>query len=116
MNSDRVQLFHEHILVKEPGTSKETPWHQDNPYYFITGNQTISFWTPMEYVSSASLRCVASSHKWEKPVLPTKWLNETSFYEKTEGFRAVPDPGDAVAFHFITLHGVLEGIKVKIDE
>ena len=87
MNSDRVQLFHEHILVKEPGTSKETPWHQDNPYYFITGNQTISFWTPMEYVSSASLRCVAGSHKWEKPILPTTWLNETNFYEKIEGFR-----------------------------
>ena len=32
MGSDNVQLFHEHVLVKEPGTSKQTPWHQDSPY------------------------------------------------------------------------------------
>ena len=25
MRSDRVQLFHDHVLVKEPGTSKPTP-------------------------------------------------------------------------------------------
>lgn len=25
MSSNRVQMFHEHILIKEPGTSKPTP-------------------------------------------------------------------------------------------
>ena len=119
MKSKRVQLFHEHVLVKEPGTSKETPWHQDSPYYFIEGSQTISFWTPMEPVTSATLRCVAGSHKWKKPVLPTKWLNDDNFYKSTDGFSAVPnpdldrmnikewnlEPGDAVAFDFKTLHG-----------
>ncbi len=29
MGSSRVQMFHDHVLVKEPGTSKPTPWHQD---------------------------------------------------------------------------------------
>ena len=29
MGSNTVQLFHEHVLVKEPGTSKPTPWHSD---------------------------------------------------------------------------------------
>jgi len=119
MNSKRVQLFHEHILVKEPGTAKETPWHQDSPYYFIEGRQTVSFWTPMEPVTSATLRCVAGSHKWKKPVLPIKWLNEDTFYQNNTGFRPVPkpdsdqmnikewklNPGDAVAFDFKTLHG-----------
>ena len=37
MASNTVQLFHEHVLVKEPGTSKATPWHQDSPYYFVEG-------------------------------------------------------------------------------
>ena len=32
MASDTVQVFHDHVLVKEPGTSKATPWHQDGPY------------------------------------------------------------------------------------
>jgi len=35
MGCDRVQMFHDHVLVKEPGTSKPTPWHQDAPYYFV---------------------------------------------------------------------------------
>lgn len=27
----RVQMFHDHVPVKEPGTSKPAPWHQDGP-------------------------------------------------------------------------------------
>ncbi len=119
MRSPRVQLFHDHVLVKEPGTTKPTPWHQDGPYYFVEGQQTVSFWSPLDPVSEASLRCVAGSHLWEKPVLPTRWLAETAFYPNPELYRPVPDPdaegmpvrewtmepGDAVAFNFRTLHG-----------
>ena len=31
MQSKKVQVFHDHVLVKEPGTAKKTPWHQDGP-------------------------------------------------------------------------------------
>ncbi len=119
MISDRVQMFHDHVLVKEPGTSKPTPWHQDGPYYFVEGRQTVSLWSPMDAVKDASLRCVSGSHGWAKPVLPTRWLAETSFYPDEEKYMPVPDPdvegmeiqewemapGDAVAFNFDTLHG-----------
>lgn len=119
MASDRVQMFHDHVLVKEPGTSKPTPWHQDGPYYFVEGQQTVSFWSPLDPVREASLRCVAGSHRWEKEVLPTRWLAETSFYPDSEKYMPVPDPdaegmpvrewqmepGDAVAFNYRTLHG-----------
>jgi len=121
MRSQRTQLFHDHILVKEPGTSKSTPWHQDSPYYFVDGGQTVSFWSPMEPVKEASLRCVAGSHLWNKPVLPTRWLSESDFYPDSDQYMPVPDPdsdlrkfrilewdmqaGDAVAFDFKTLHG-----------
>jgi ectoine hydroxylase-related dioxygenase (phytanoyl-CoA dioxygenase family) len=47
MRSKQVQVFHDHVLVKEPGTSKATPRHQDSPYYFIEGQQNINFWTPL---------------------------------------------------------------------
>ncbi len=119
MGSDRVQMFHDHVLVKEPGTSKATPWHQDAPYYFVDGQQTVSFWVPLDPVKEASLRCVKGSHLWPKPVLPTRWLNEDKFYPDEEAYIPVPDPdaeamdvlewemepGDAVAFNFKTLHG-----------
>jgi len=119
MRSDTVQVFHDHVLVKEPGTSKTTPWHQDAPYYFVEGRQTISFWSPVDPVTDATLRCVAGSHLWEKQVLPTRWLSEDSFYPDQDTYQPVPDPdaqgmnilewpmepGDAVAFNFGTLHG-----------
>ena len=119
MQSKKVQMFHDHVLVKEPGTSKPTPWHQDSPYYFVEGEQTISFWCPVDPVKEASLRCVAGSHDWKKPVLPTRWLSEEEFYPDEDAYMPVPDPdaenmnilewemqpGDAVAFNFKTLHG-----------
>ncbi|WP_299191507.1 phytanoyl-CoA dioxygenase family protein [uncultured Litoreibacter sp.] len=119
MGSDTAQLFHDHVLVKEPGTSKPTPWHSDGPYYFVQGRQNVSFWAPVDPVREASLRCVAGSHLWEKPVLPTRWLAETSFYPNEDDYMAVPDPdadgmdirefemepGDAVAFNYNVLHG-----------
>jgi ectoine hydroxylase-related dioxygenase (phytanoyl-CoA dioxygenase family) len=121
MRSQCVQLFHEHVLVKEPGTSKVTPWHQDSPYYFVGGKQNLSFWSPMDTVDSNTLRCVAGSHRWEKPVLPSRWLSEDDFYPNSDEYMPVPDPdsdpdkyrvlewklepGDAVAFHYQILHG-----------
>jgi ectoine hydroxylase-related dioxygenase (phytanoyl-CoA dioxygenase family) len=119
MKSKTVQMFHDHVLVKEPGTSKPTPWHQDSPYYFVEGEQTVSFWSPLDPVSEASLRCISGSHRWEKPVLPTRWLAETSFYPDEDDYLPGPDPdaegmrvlewamepGDAVAFNYKTLHG-----------
>ncbi|MEO1705593.1 MAG: phytanoyl-CoA dioxygenase family protein, partial [Pseudomonadota bacterium] len=92
MQSRSVQMFHDHVLVKEPGTSKATPWHQDGPYYFVGGQQNVSFWSPMDPVTEATLRCVAGSHLWEKPVLPTRWLAETNFYPDSDAYMAVPDP------------------------
>jgi ectoine hydroxylase-related dioxygenase (phytanoyl-CoA dioxygenase family) len=119
MGSDSVQVFHDHVLVKEPGTAKPTPWHQDGPYYFVEGEQTVSFWSPLDPVREATLRLVAGSHRWPKPVLPKRWLADTSFYPNPDDYMPVPDPdaegmtvlewemepGDAVAFDYRTLHG-----------
>ncbi|MDB3892374.1 phytanoyl-CoA dioxygenase family protein [Alphaproteobacteria bacterium] len=121
MQSNGVQFFHDHILVKEPGTSKATPWHQDAPYYFVDGMQSVSFWIPIDPVDDATLRLIAGSHKWDKMVLPTRWLAQDDFYPSGEDFLPVPDPdatpddyeilewpmqpGDAVAFHYRTVHG-----------
>ncbi len=120
MGSSRAQFFHDHVLVKEPGTAKPTPWHQDSPYYFVDGSQTVSFWIPVDPVRDATLRLIAGSHLWDKPVLPVRWLDDTSFYAEPGDYRPVPDPdrdpsmrvvswemepGDAVLFDFRTVHG-----------
>jgi ectoine hydroxylase-related dioxygenase (phytanoyl-CoA dioxygenase family) len=121
MRSKTAQVFHDHVLVKEPGTAKATPWHQDSPYYFVDGDQNVSFWVPVDAVEEASLRCVVGSHRWPKLVLPVRWLSDENFYADSGAYIAVPDPdaepdkysvaewrmqpGDAVAFHYRTLHG-----------
>jgi ectoine hydroxylase-related dioxygenase (phytanoyl-CoA dioxygenase family) len=74
---------------------------------------------PLDAVTRASLRCVAGSYLWPREVLPKRWLSDTSFYPDPEKYMPVPDPeqegmrvlewemapGDAVAFHYLTLHG-----------
>ena len=43
MGSAGVRLYHDHMLTKEPGTRARTPWHQDQPYYNISGSAELQF-------------------------------------------------------------------------
>lgn len=120
MCSQTARFFHDHVLVKEPGTSIVTPWHQDQPYYCTDGQQSVSFWVPLDPVAEeVSLECVAGSHLWGVDHKP-KRFDGTDLYEDDrstpmpdiDGDRAAYrilrwalEPGDAVAFHFRTVHG-----------
>ena len=119
-NSKSAQIFHEHIFIKEPGTHKETPWHQDMPYYCIDGNDTGSFWIPLDNVNKENnLQLILGSHKWPKLVRPTKWSNNQSWYRNDNSFMDLPkiddfkndifipelNLGDAVLFNFKIVHG-----------
>ena len=121
MGSEEVRLFHDHMLVKEPATKQPTPWHQDLPYYNIEGAQNISFWIPVDPVSNeAALEFVAGSNDgtWYMPKTfltdSAKWFPEGSLAEIPDidgepGLHEILSwelkPGDAVAFHMLTLHG-----------
>jgi len=121
MQSQSAQFFHDHVLVKEAGTPTPTPWHQDGPYYFVEGEQTVSCWMPLDPVEEASLRFIAGSHRWDKPVRPVTWSDDSDFYEGDHAWIDVPDPdkdpegytilewemqpGDMVLVDFRTVHG-----------
>ncbi|MFS2206398.1 phytanoyl-CoA dioxygenase family protein [Variovorax sp. Varisp36] len=120
MGSNTVRLYHDHLLVKEPGTRQRTPWHQDQPYYNIEGEQNVSMWIPVDPVSrAATLEFVAGSHKgpWLMPRTfmdnHAKWFPEGSLEDlpdiegARERFPIVGwniEPGDFVCFHMLTLH------------
>jgi ectoine hydroxylase-related dioxygenase (phytanoyl-CoA dioxygenase family) len=120
MQSNTVRLYHDHLLVKEPGTRQRTPWHQDQPYYNIEGLQNISMWIPVDPVPrAATLEFVAGSHKgpWLMPRTfmdhQAKWFPEGSLADlpdvqaAREQFPIVGwdiEPGDVVCFHMLTLH------------
>lgn len=120
MGGGSVRLFHDHVLVKEPGTRQETPWHQDQPYYNVDGIQNVSMWAPVDPVAPEStLEFLAGSHRmgWLMPRTfldnQAKWFPEGSLSEipAIEQDRAAFDirgwamqPGDAVFFHMLTIH------------
>ena len=120
MQSKTARIFHDHILVKEPGNSIVTPWHQDQPYYLCEGEQCVSFWVPLDDVPrERTIEYVKGSHQWGKTFKPQRF-DGTDLYEN-DNRDSVPDmntardefdilgwdmkAGDAVAFHFRTLHG-----------
>lgn len=127
MASTTVRFYHDHLLVKEPGTRQRTPWHQDQPYYNIEGQQNISMWIPVDPVTrTATLEFVAGSHKgpWLMPRTfmdnQSKWFPEGSLADlpnveaNRDQFPIVGwdiEPGDVVCFHMLTLHaaGGVEG-------
>jgi ectoine hydroxylase-related dioxygenase (phytanoyl-CoA dioxygenase family) len=120
MGTRQVRLYHDHMLVKEPGTRQRTPWHQDQPYYNIAGAQTCSLWMPVDPVSRKStLEFVAGSHDgpWLMPRTfmdsQARWFPEGSLRDlpDIEGDReAFPivgwelEPGDGVFFSMLALH------------
>ena len=121
MGSRTVRLHHDHLLVKEPGTTIRTPWHQDQPYYNIDGRDTISLWIPLDPVPREStLEFVASSHASHTWYMPRSFFDDRALVFDEGTFEEVPDveadraafeilgwelePGDAVAFNMLTLH------------
>jgi ectoine hydroxylase-related dioxygenase (phytanoyl-CoA dioxygenase family) len=133
MRSATARLYHDHMLTKEPGTRQPTPWHQDQPYYNISGAQNCSFWIPADPVSRQStLEFVAGSHRgpWLMPRsfmdAQARWFPEGSLAELPDieadrgRFRILGwalEPGDAVCFHMLTLHaagGVSGGQRRRV--
>lgn len=123
MPSDQVRFFHEHVLVKEPGTEQPTPWHHDQPYYPVDGKLNVSLWIPLDPVARDTCpEFIAGSHLWGKWFVPTRFTGEVWDRDtNSESIERIPDieadrdaydvraydlkPGDAIAFNFLTVHG-----------
>ena len=120
MRSRKVNLFHEHVLVKEAATADPTPWHHDQPYWTVDGSQVCSMWIPLDPVPrETSVEFVAGSHRWGKWFTPKRFV-DLQDHDTGEG-EPVPDidarrddytilgwdlePGDCIVFHGLTLHG-----------
>lgn len=115
-----VRLFHEHVLVKEPGADVNTPWHHDMPYYCVDTVNTVSLWIPVDDVPrERTLEFVAGSHRWGTLYRPDRFNGDA--LNPGDGLPQIPDidgdrsaytilgwalqAGDAVAFDFRTVHG-----------
>ena len=132
MRSGTARIYHDHVLVKEPGTREATPWHHDMPYYGVDGEQACSIWLPLDPVPRmACPEFIAGSHNSGKMYYPRLFIDSRNYADGAEGFESVPDidahrddyrilswdlsPGDCLVFHMRTLHGAppTTGIKTR---
>jgi ectoine hydroxylase-related dioxygenase (phytanoyl-CoA dioxygenase family) len=80
----------------------------------------VSIWIPLDPIpDSVALRFIAGSHKWNKRFIPKRFKDQTAYVESAHDFVHLPPVeelnahevistpvqlGDAVAFHYRTLH------------
>lgn len=123
LGASRIVFYHDHLLVKEPGTGQPTPWHHDQPYYPVDGEMVGSIWLPLDPVpKEVCVEYVAGSHRWGRWFAPRYFNSDTTALKVDDGrFEAMPDidaergrhrfmswdlePGDCIFFHALTVHG-----------
>lgn len=119
MRSGVARFFYDQIFIKEPATQSPTLWHQDMPFWPLTGSHLISCWVALTPVTkeSSGVEYVAGSHKWNK------LYRATSEHAADESLELAPDfslpenrigqrflswnmkPGDVVFHHPLVVHG-----------
>ena len=130
LRSQKLNIFFDQILVKEPGTDAPSPWHQDLNFWPFEGSQVASLWMPLDDVDleSGTLELVRGSHLWhDQPMERALVFGKTDHQPAAaddrpgdEGAVPQPDidadrgaydivtfelaPGDAIAFSALTLH------------
>jgi ectoine hydroxylase-related dioxygenase (phytanoyl-CoA dioxygenase family) len=61
---ERVRIYHDQALFKEPGGGR-TPWHQDEFYWPLDTEQTVTMWMPLHDVGPETglMAFAAGSHR-----------------------------------------------------
>lgn len=121
MQTPEARLYFDHLLVKEPGGTAKTPWHQDAPYWPMSGQQCLSGWIAVDPVNSESgaVEYIRGSHRSGKIYAPEAFQGDGSL--QNSELVELPDidssrgdfdivswelePGDVVFHHCLTLHG-----------
>ena len=88
MGVDRVCLYHDQALFKEAGGG-HTPWHQDQFYWPLDTDKTITMWMPLTDLTleMGIMQFVAGSHK--KGYLIAKEISDESNQARAFSLRAV---------------------------
>jgi len=120
MGAGRVNLIFDQVLVKEPGSTTPTLWHQDAPYWPVAGDQIATLWLALDPVDAdnGAVEYVRGSHRWGQRFRAVSFSPHESY---KEDLPAVPDieaererydlasfemePGDCTLHHGLTVHG-----------
>ena len=120
MRSKGLIFYFDFMLVKEPGTSRKTPWHYDEAYWPVSGNQICNLWISLDHIpEETALRFVPGSHRWAQSYRAVHFDPELT-YANLPDLPAPPDwdvepgdhqvlcapmePGDCLVFNRRTFH------------
>ena len=91
MRTEGLIFYFDFMLVKEPGTSQKTPWHYDEAYWPVNGNQICNLWISLDHIPvETALRFVPGSHLLEQSYKPVHFDPNASYDNPPE----VPLPPD----------------------
>jgi len=120
MRADKVNIFFDQLLIKEPGTEERTPWHQDMPYWPVRGKDICTVWLALDKVSAASgaVEYIKGSHRWGESYKPPAFAGDEKYKldlpavpdidaerEKHEFAQFDLEPGDCTVHHGLLVHG-----------
>ncbi len=124
MGVDAVRIYHDQALFKEPGGGN-TPWHQDQYYWPLDTEHTLTIWIPLVGVqrSMGPLQFVSGSHhEGYLGDFPISDESERYFQDLLEerGLDISENPelnaGDVSFHHGWTLHRALANISSDMRE
>ena len=112
--SDEIRLYHDQALVKEPGPSAPSPWHQDQPYWPSKEPGMLSCWMALDDVTieRGCMQFIPGSNHWgEFEPISFKGdgpaLKELVSDEQLAQWNAVPvelKAGSCTFHHGLTFH------------
>ncbi|GCE05193.1 phytanoyl-CoA dioxygenase family protein [Dictyobacter aurantiacus] len=81
-----IRLWHDHALIKMPGDSKASSWHQDIPYWPMQEDGSLSCWMALDdvYVENGCMAFIPGSHRLGR-------LEPINLKAPQDLFKLVPD-------------------------